>query len=89
MVRVVVAPPGGDMRALPGKAECIRRLRSAMAEDRFDPDSADFRCVRRILRRSAQNTWKPTPPQVQNMQRILGELGEDEGLIDWGDTGHG
>jgi len=74
-------------RALPGKAECIRRLREAMAEGHFDPAGEKFRCVLRILRRSARNKWKPTPPQVQNMQRILGELDEDEGLIDWGDTG--
>ena len=82
-------PQKGDMRALPDKAECVRRLREAMAEGHFDPASAESRCVRRILRRSAQNTWKPTPPQVQNMQRILGELGKSESLIDWGDTGHG
>ncbi len=88
MVRVV-GPLGGAMRALPDKAECVRRLREAMAEGHFDPAGEKFRCVRRILRRSARNKWKPTPPQVQNMQRILGELGEDEGLIDWGDTGHG
>ena len=82
-----VGIPGGAMRALPDKAECFRRLREAMAEGQFDPASAEFRCVRRILRRSARNKWKPTPPQVQNMQRILGELDKDEGLIDWGDTG--
>ncbi len=84
-----VGIPSGDMRALPDKAKCIRRLREAMDEGHFDPAGEKFRCVRRILRRSARNKWKPTPPQVQNMQRILGELGEDEGLIDWGDTGHG
>ena len=78
-----------DARALPDKAECVRRLREAMAEGHFDPASEKFRCVSRILRRSARNTWKPTPPQVQNMQRILGELDEDEGPIDWADTGHG
>ena len=77
------------MRALPDKAACIRRLRSAMTEGQFDPASADFRCVRRILRRSARNKWRPTPPQIRNMQRIVGELDEDESLIDWGDTGYG
>ncbi len=75
------------VRALPGKAECIRRLREAMAEGHFDPASEKFRCVLRILRRSARNTWKPTPPQIKNVQRIVGELDEDESLIDWGDTG--
>jgi len=84
-----VGIPGGAMRALPDKAACIRRLRSAMAEGHFDPAGEKFRCVLRILRRSARNKWKPTPPQVQNMQRILGELDESESLIDWGDTGHG
>ncbi len=78
-----------DARALPGKAECIRRLREAMAEGRFNPASEKFRCVLRILRRSARNKWKPTPPQIRNMQRIVAELDEDEGLIDWGDTGYG
>ena len=85
----VVDPPSGDKRALPDKAECIRRLREAMDEGHFDPASEKFRCVLRILRRSVRNKWKPTPPQVQNMQRILGELGESESLIDFGDTGHG
>ncbi|MCH8859378.1 MAG: hypothetical protein IID54_07370, partial [Proteobacteria bacterium] len=92
-----VITPNGDMRLcarfscvaemnavapVSDKAVIIRRLRVAMAEGQFDPASAEFRCVRRILRRSAQNTWKPTPPQVQNMQRILGELGKSESLID-------
>ena len=84
-----VGIPGGDKRALPDTALIIRRLREAMAEGHFNPASAEFRCVRRILRRSARNNWKPTPPQVQNMQRILGELGESENLIDWGDAGYG
>jgi len=76
-------------RALPGMAECIRRLREAMAEGHFDPAGEKFRCVLRILRRSARNKWKPTPPQIRNMQRIVAELGEGESLIDWGDTGYG
>ena len=84
-----VDTPGGDMRALPDKAECVRRLRDAMAFGQFDPASAEFRCVRRILRRSARNKWKPTPPQIRNMQRIVAELDEGESLIDWGDTGYG
>ena len=75
--------------ALPGKAECIRRLREAMAERHFDPAGEKFRCVLRILRRSARNKWRPTPPQIRNVQRIVAELDEDSSLIDWGDTGYG
>ena len=76
-------------RGLAGKAERIRGLREAMAGRHFDPAGEKFRWVLRILRRSARNKWRPTPPQIRNMQRIVAELDEGESLIDWGDTGYG
>ena len=73
----------------PDPREIERRKTEAMAERHFDPAGEKFRCVLRILRRSARNKWRPTPPQIRNMQRIVAELDEGESLIDWGDTGYG